>query len=46
MSRAVLDAPHHDLGDLVLPREADDGLGRVVVLYLVPAGAQGDRQLP
>jgi hypothetical protein len=42
---AGLDAPGHDLGDLVLPREADDGLGRVVVLYLVPAGAEVDGQL-
>src|SRR5580658_5297182 len=40
-----LDAPGHDLGDLVLPREADDGLGRVIVLYLVPAGAEVRGQL-
>ena len=43
---AVLDAADHDLGDLMVPGETDDGLGRVVLLYLVPAGAQGDGQLP
>src|SRR6202042_2704662 len=43
---AVLDGPDHDLGDLMLPGEADDGPGRVVILDLVPAGAEAARQLP
>ena len=36
----------NDLSDLLLPCEADDGQGRVVILYLVPAGTQVGRQLP
>lgn len=42
---AVLCGPDHDLSDLVLPREADDGLGRIVILYLVPAGTEVGGQL-
>lgn len=36
---AAVDGADHDLGDLMLPREADDGPGRIVI-YLVPAGAE------
>ena len=42
---AVLDGPDHDLGYLVLPREADQSPGRIVVFYLVPAGAEVGGQL-
>jgi hypothetical protein len=28
---AVLDRPDHDLGGLMLPGEADDGPGRIVI---------------
>jgi len=42
----VLDGPDHDLGDLILPREADDGPGRIIIFYLVPAGTEVGRQLP
>src|SRR5271166_6330031 len=43
---AALDRADHDLGDLMLPCEADDGPGGVIILYLVPAGTQVGRQLP
>ena len=42
---AALDRPDHDLGYLVLTREADYGLGRIVIFYLVPAGAEVGCQL-
>jgi hypothetical protein len=42
---AALDGPDHDLGYLVLLREADQGPGRIVIFYLVPAGAEVGRQL-
>ena len=42
---AALDGPDHDLSDLMLPCEADDGPGGIVILYLVPAGAEVGRQL-
>src|ERR1019366_9098243 len=35
---AALAGPDHDLSHLVLPREAGDGPGRIVIFYLVPAG--------
>src|SRR6185312_10356106 len=37
---AAVDRADQDLGDLVLLREADDRPGGVVLLYLVPAGAE------
>src|ERR1700722_11777763 len=43
---AALDRANDDLGDLMLPREVDDGPGGVIILYLVPAGTQVGRQLP
>src|ERR1700735_2961290 len=43
---AALDRADDDLGDLMLPREVDDGRGGVIVWYLVPAGAQVGRSLP
>ncbi len=42
---AALDGPDHDLGYLVLPREADQSPGRIVVFYLVPAGTEVGSQL-
>src|ERR1700733_8020372 len=42
---AGLDGPNHDLSDLMLPCEADDGPGRIVILFLMPARAQVARQL-
>src|ERR1700691_3407886 len=38
--------PEHDLGDLFVPREADDGPGRIVVFQLMPAGTEIGGQLP
>jgi hypothetical protein len=43
---AALHRADHDLSDLMLPGEADDGLGGVIILYLVPPGTQVGRQLP
>src|SRR5580704_630755 len=37
---AALDGPDHDLSDLVFAREADQSPGRIVVVYLVPAGTE------
>src|SRR5271170_4913377 len=38
---AVLNGPDHDLGYLVLAREADQSPGRIVIFYLVPARSEG-----
>ena len=46
MPPAALHRADHDLGDLLLPGEVDDGPGGVIILYLVPPGAQVSRQLP
>jgi hypothetical protein len=43
---AALDGPDHDLGYLVLLREADQGAGRIVIFYFVPAGSEVGGQLP
>src|SRR5262249_21313558 len=43
---AALAGADHDLGDLVLPGESDDALSGIVILYVVPAGADVGRQLP
>ena len=43
---AALTGTDHNLGDLIPPREAGDGPGGIVVLYLVPAGTQVRGQLP
>src|ERR1700689_3505782 len=42
---AALTGTDHDLGDLIPPGEAGDGPGRVIVLQLVPAGADVRGQL-
>jgi len=42
---AALTGTDHDLGDLIPPGEAGDGPGGVVVLQLVPAGADVRGQL-
>jgi hypothetical protein len=42
---AALAGADHDLSDLVLPGEFDDGLRGIVILYLVPAGADVRGQL-
>src|SRR4029077_8260569 len=36
----ALGGPDHDLGYLVLPREADQSPGRIVIVYFVPAGSE------
>src|SRR5262245_61662155 len=43
---AALAGADHDLGDLVLPGEFDDGLSGIVILYVMPAGADVRCQLP
>ena len=42
---AAAAGPDHDLGDLILPREAGDGPGGIIARYLVPASADVGRQL-
>ena len=40
----ALDGADHDLGYLVLPREADQSPGHIVIFYFVPAGSEVDGQ--